>query len=61
MFSGFAGTKRNVLTDVAGSGTAVSELVAVPGDSVSAAADLVAGLVIGSRLRDAGVRVTASD
>ena len=31
------------------------------GDSVSAAGDLVAGLVIGSRLRDAGVRLTASD
>ncbi len=56
-----AGTKRSVLMDVAGYETVVSELVAVSGDIVSAAADRVAGLIIRSRLRDAGVGVTASD
>jgi len=33
----------------------------VPPEVDQAAADLVAGLVIGSRLRDAGVGVTVSD
>ncbi len=36
-----AGTKRSVLMDVAGYETVVSELVAVSGDIVSAAADLL--------------------